>query len=196
MSSCSEYESLRQEILELFDREFSAVTVGLTAAGAIIGFGLTQDKPNALIFLAPLFVLSLTLLQLKQCHYSIIQIAVYIRENLENKGWESYMSFQRGLPKNRNPEDFITSFTMGYNFVAMTIGAGIVSILFSLLYAPSLQQDTNLTLVISIYLISLIYFAYVAGNVFHHTRTQVLLKHEKALEKLVHEWKGDYYYKS
>ena len=62
MSNEIEYESLRQEILELFQREFQSITIGLTSTGAILGFGLSQQNTSPVIFLVPILILSLVLL--------------------------------------------------------------------------------------------------------------------------------------
>ncbi|GEM_PF-5342053 len=48
-----EYQSLRQEILDQFNREFNTVSLGLTATVAIAGYGLSQVEKNPYLFRIP-----------------------------------------------------------------------------------------------------------------------------------------------
>ncbi|HEX9989078.1 MAG TPA: hypothetical protein VGE45_11455 [Chloroflexia bacterium] len=100
MYKSDEYQTLRQELLDSYTREVNIVTFGFTATAAIIGFGFTTQSPpslTALIFLVPLLMLALILLQVNNSIYTILTISVYIRvffEEDENNGlhWERTIS--------------------------------------------------------------------------------------------------------
>ena len=83
MSRDTEYQTLREEILNNAGRQFNMVSFALTVTAALIGYGLTSG--NALVFLVPLLMLALTLIHLVRNIYSILRIASYIRCSLSLK---------------------------------------------------------------------------------------------------------------
>lgn len=184
-----EYQSLRQEILELFQREYQSVTVGLTATGAILGYGLSQDSTVSLFFLIPLVILSLVLMQLKQCHDSILQIAVYIRMRYEKDKknelgfyWESYMYRQRELSSEIRDYNPVTSFTMINYFVLASILSGALCIVIAVIYA-FVGSDKHFTYSIAFCVISSIFWCILSFVIFNKMTNRSLWDREKRLEK-------------
>lgn len=183
-----EYESLRQEILELFQREFQSITIGLTAVGAILGFGLSQPAANPYFSLIPIIILSLVLLQLKQCHYSILHIAVYIRIRYTPlrdtdclHTWESFMHHLRMLASEEKKYNPLTSFSMIHYFVVGTILAGMLCILISTMLASRSASGTA-----TFYFISgttAVYWVLLSSVVFYMLRDKSLWQYEQDLEK-------------
>ena len=101
----TEYQSLRQEILEQFNREFNTISIGLSSAVVIVGYGITQKSPY--LFFVPLLVLALTLIQFTQSHYTILRIATFIRVCIEKregeiKSWKTCMHKYRDKEKEIN----------------------------------------------------------------------------------------------
>lgn len=160
-----EYKSLRTEILQLLEREVRLVIFSFTATAAILGFAFTQQRPlregAPLLFLIPLLVLTLVLLQLNDTARSLVRIAVYIRIFLELNdpalNWETKMNELRGkvqddpFPPNVELGTFrrILTFkrivantplfsTQFYEIAAIILG--FISIFLALSYADSLFE--------------------------------------------------------
>jgi hypothetical protein len=104
-----EYKSLRIEILQLLNRELRLIIFSFTATAAILGVSFTQAgsfQEGSLLFLVPLVILTLLLLQLNDIAHSVVRIASYIRIFLESNGpalnWETRMDKLRGAMR-RDP---------------------------------------------------------------------------------------------
>jgi hypothetical protein len=82
MDSKAVYETLRQELLDAYHRQINVVTFTFTATAAIIGFAFTAHNP--MIFLLPILILWLCLVQLNNTMYSVFTISVYIRKFIES----------------------------------------------------------------------------------------------------------------
>jgi len=85
-----EYSSLRDEILQLSDRQFNLVTFALTVTIALIGYGISNN--NGFIPLVPLLMLAFVLVQLVRVRRGMIRISSYISFFIEygnDMGWET-----------------------------------------------------------------------------------------------------------
>ena len=99
MDTKAVYQSLRQELLDAYHWQTNLVTLTLTVTGAIIGFGFTSDSQIPLIFLLPLLIIWLSLMQLANSLYTVFTISVFIRKFIEAKSdvakWETEISSLR-----------------------------------------------------------------------------------------------------
>lgn len=186
-----EYQSLRQEILDRFNREFNTVSLGLTATVAIAGYGLSQVDKNPYLFLTPVVILAATCLQLVQSHYSILRIATYIRVRIEAqpdepKKWETCLSKLR--EKESAARKFLpeTSFSIMLHVMIAT-AVGTLSILLAGGYgwsnyqAGGFQCHHLVALVVSI--VMLLFWAWFSYRVFRKLNTKTLLKYEDEFAK-------------
>lgn len=105
MSQTTEYESLRQEILEDKEREFNIITFSFTATAALIGFGFSTNPKEPLMFLTPLPILTMALIQLKNVLYSSLTKAVHIRIVIESGNpelnWEHCINTYRNILRSK-----------------------------------------------------------------------------------------------
>ncbi len=103
------YQTLRQELLEAYTRQVNLVSFAFTASVALIGYSLVASTPNPLVFLLPLLILALLLVQLNNTGYTIFTISVYIRVFIERRynipPWETQISTLRSVLRKTRPFD-------------------------------------------------------------------------------------------
>ena len=80
--------SLRQEILDQFNREFNTVSLGLSATGAIVGFGLSQVEKNTAYQSMVIEILDF-LTRPETEPYTSIALAASHSSLVRNPGWYS-----------------------------------------------------------------------------------------------------------
>ena len=71
--------------METYARQVNLVTFAFTATVALIGYNLTAGNSNPAIFLLPLLILALLLVQLNNSLYTIFTISIYIRVFIEHR---------------------------------------------------------------------------------------------------------------
>jgi hypothetical protein len=124
MSQDAEYESLRQEILGDKDREFNIINFGFTATAGLIGLGFTTGQ--SLIFLTPLVVLTMALIQIKNVLYSSLTKAVHIRVAIESRNpdlnWEQCINRHRENVRNGRGPGYLLFEISPYMTVTMVLG--------------------------------------------------------------------------
>ena len=140
-----EYQSLRDELLREQDREFNLISFSFTATAALIGFALSTDVPQSLIFLTPLIILTFTLLELNNLLYSALTKAVYLRfiesEN-EDLYWEHVIDGYRNLLRGKATQGGKAA--AGYLIFSsrastwITVGIGYLCIVLTFFYRDSL----------------------------------------------------------
>ncbi len=139
MSQDKEYNTLRAEILQNSNGQFSMVSFAITVTVALIGYGFTNN--NSFIFLAPLLVLALVLIHLIRNIYSMLRIASYIRMFIECEAdglkWETYMHRFRAKTSNQKQFSHIQHTLPSYELLLFI--TGWICILLSLLYAKEYQ---------------------------------------------------------
>ena len=139
MSRDTEYNTLRAEILQNANRQFSMVGFAFTVTAALIGYGLTSK--NAFIFLVPLPVLALVLIHLIRNIYSIMRISSYIRTFIEREEkdlkWETYICRFRTEERSQKQPSQIRHTLPSFELVLFV--AGWLCIILSLLYAQGYQ---------------------------------------------------------
>lgn len=146
MDATEEYKTLRQEILDWYTREVNFVAFGFTATAAILGYGFTSHStnPNAnpLVFLVPILVLGLILVQLNNSISSILTISVYIRVFIECKSdgpkWETTIDTLRNHFRKQKRFRLVTILTE-IQYALASIGMGIICVLLAFYYDPSKQ---------------------------------------------------------
>jgi thiosulfate reductase cytochrome b subunit len=145
-----EYEKIRQEILDTFNREFNIVSLSFTATVAIIGYGLLIQSPNLtyffFLFLLTLIILSFALIQLIQGHYSVLTLATYIRAIIEQENNE--MNFETIMFQIRKEDsdkkwNYFQAFSVRIIFALIVI-TGIISLLLGFYF--STQSNLGLEL--------------------------------------------------
>jgi hypothetical protein len=145
------YETLRQEILDMYHRQINLVTFTFTATAAILSFGFTAKNP--MIFLLPIVILWLSLMQLSNSMYSVFTISIYIRKSIEGTTdvakWEQDISSLRTYLRERRPISAlryfnpIISFDV-YHYAKAIIVMGIACIGLCVWYAtfwPDLKDN-------------------------------------------------------
>jgi hypothetical protein len=136
------YESLRQELLNLYDREVKMVTFTFTVTAVLIGYGFASK--NSLAFLLPVPILALLLVQLNNWLYTIFTISVYIRVYIEPehsipKG-ETDIGTLRDKLRKEKPFDELKNYNPLTVFAARlyadaAAGMGVICIILTLAYA-------------------------------------------------------------
>lgn len=160
MSQENEYQTLRQEILDDQGREFNIINLSFTATAALIGFGFTASHRDALIFLAPLALLTMTLFQLNNILYYMLAKAVYIRVVIESRNpdlnWEHCIHSRRDILRKKRDASHLIFSVSNYNII--TIIVGFLCVLMSYYYADCSYQRIasvvfgSLWAIISIYI--------------------------------------------
>jgi hypothetical protein len=140
------YESLRQEILDTYNRQVNLVTFAFTAAAALMGFGFTAKDATSLVFLLPLVLMALLMVQLDNSIYNILTLSVYIRVVLERQNdmpkWETDIGNLREhlrdtkseAPKLLKPFNPVTLFD-SLVFAASAAAMGVICIVLSFSFA-------------------------------------------------------------
>lgn len=139
-----EYQSLRQELLDSYNREVNLAAFTFTAASAAIGYGFTAQNTNPIIFLLPVLILGLLLVQINNSIYTILSVSVYIRifiEDGSDRKWERAISTLRSILRKRKRYNPLTLFTEIHYAVAAIV-MGLICIVLSLLYSSSWYQYT------------------------------------------------------
>ena len=102
-----EYESLRQEILQLSGFQNSLINVMLTLMAAFLGFGV--NSANMLLYLIPPFVLLFAII-LRGYSYQKLKIGFYLKRKYEKNGsilaWETFLDFSDNKMKAKYNEFF------------------------------------------------------------------------------------------
>jgi len=146
MDATEEYKTLRQEILDWYTREVNLITFGFTATAAILGYGFTAQgtnpNPNPLVFLVPILILGLILVQLNNSISSILTISVYIRVFIECKSdgpkWETTIDALRNHFRKQKRFHLVTLLTE-IQYALASIGMGMICVLLAFYYDSSKQ---------------------------------------------------------
>jgi hypothetical protein len=137
MSPEKEYDSLRDEMLQLSNRQLNLVTFTLTASVTLIGFGI--DNGDGFIALIPLILLAFLLNQQVITRRGILRISTYISYFLEPQakrvGWETRVNhLRRKSAVTPIFRDFGSTQTA---FALLPIFVGLVCIVVSFIYLIS-----------------------------------------------------------
>jgi hypothetical protein len=191
MSQDAEYESLRREILGDKDREFNIINFGSTATAGLIGLGFTTGQ--SLIFLTPLVVLTMALIQVKNVLYSSLTKAVHIRVVIESRtpdlNWEQCINRHRENVRNRRGPGYLLFEVSPYMAVTMVLGGicVLMACYFSIFPLKKIERIASLGMIeqIASFVFGFlwIYFSIHIGRRIRHATSG---KYEKELEG---EWK-------
>jgi hypothetical protein len=112
MDNKTVYDSLRQELLSTYGRQVNLIAFTFTATAALIGYGFSAQKP--VIFLLPIIIFWLALVQLNNNLYGIFTISVYIRKSIEASNnfarWEQDISALREFLRTKKPFELLKDF--------------------------------------------------------------------------------------
>jgi hypothetical protein len=194
MDSKMVYESLRQELLETYNRQINMITFTFTATIVILGYGFSEKSP--LIFLLPIIILWLSFMQLNNTMYGVFTISVYIRKSIEGRNnipkWEQDISELRAYLRERRPIPPLKYFNPiisfdAYHYAKAIIVMGIACIALCVWSATVWDQLTINEIVLS-------YIASYYGAIFWATRSMKLfdpiafINSGKFESKLQEEW--------
>ena len=128
MNTIAVYQTLRQELLDSYNREVNLATFAFTATAAFIGYGFTAQNPSPLVFLLPLLILALLFVQLNNSILTIFSISVYIRVFIEAESnspkWKTTISALRDALRKQgrfNPLKWLTE--VHFSIAAILMGA-------------------------------------------------------------------------
>lgn len=180
-----EYNSLRQEILEVANRELNLINFGVTATAAILAFAFNTKDP--FIFLLPLTILYGTLTQLCNSLRQTLTVATYIRVCIESRrsdlNWESFVHELRTNLRSHNRYSPWMRFTeLNYsvanselNYAIPIVFLGIVCAFFSCAYASQTHE-------ILVSICTTLIWIFFSARTLLQFRYAALGKYEKALE--------------
>ena len=118
ISAEKEYDSLRNEMGQLVNRQNNRITWVLTVTVALIGYGL-REEVNGVVFLTPLILLSFLLQQQVIARLAMVRISTYISNYLESKrGWESRLAVLRRNP----PKGVFWGTERSFAFLPIVVG--------------------------------------------------------------------------
>jgi Ni,Fe-hydrogenase I cytochrome b subunit len=116
------YQTLRQELLNSYERTVTLTTFAFTATGALVGYALSANEPGSqlahasypFIFLLPLLILGLLIVQLTNSLYTIFTISGYIRIFIESEyeipKWETDIGAFRFYLRKKKPFKMLTPY--------------------------------------------------------------------------------------
>ncbi len=146
----NEYNTLRQELLDLSSRQLNTLSLAITVTLGLIGFSIqlvsSSDHPqflySGLLSLSPLIILYFAGLQIQTQSYTTMRIASFIAINIEEKwlphyrGWETCMGVYRRKGKLEIGKGYGSSISWkSYQFVVPLIGyiCIVISLVFLIL---------------------------------------------------------------
>lgn len=197
-----EYNSLKAELLQLFKQQISSINLGLGGTILIAGINLSKDYQFPLVFLVPLIILSLCIIQLLQDYYSVLHIAVYIQVNLESsqKRWENWMAEVRKRFLDVNP---IVSIYAPIYFVWISAIVGYLCIALAVIYEYPVSEkslgrigdwrlpiDFKCTTFYVFVAGALIFWAYISTTAIVKLGRRSLSKYEAENRQALIDWKN------